>query len=71
MTTTDTAATTLAVLPIDAITVREGWNPRSADDAIEKAMSSTEVKLRARKSIQPTVSSIGKVKDGMPKNQSW
>ena len=35
MTTTDTPATTeaaLAVLPIEAVTVREGWNPRTGDD---------------------------------------
>ena len=39
MTTTDTTeanATILAVLPIDEVRVREGWNPRTADDDVER-----------------------------------
>jgi ParB/RepB/Spo0J family partition protein len=51
MTTTDTATTALAVLPIDAITVREGWNPRSADDDIERDQLTESI--RAQGILQP------------------
>lgn len=50
MTTSDTTTTTLAVLPTDAITVREGWNPRTADD-IERDQLIESV--RAQGILQP------------------
>jgi ParB/RepB/Spo0J family partition protein len=54
MTTTDTTeatATTLAVLPIDEITVREGWNPRTGDDDVERDQLTESV--RAQGILQP------------------
>jgi ParB/RepB/Spo0J family partition protein len=51
MTTTDTTATTLAVLPIDAIAVREGWNPRTSDDDIERDQLTESI--RAQGILQP------------------
>jgi len=51
MTTTDTTTTTLAVLPIDAITVREGWNPRTADDEAERDQLTESI--RAQGILQP------------------
>ncbi|WP_217913839.1 ParB/RepB/Spo0J family partition protein [Miltoncostaea marina] len=49
--TGDTTTTTLAVLPIDAISVREGWNPRSGDDDIEHQALADSV--RAQGILQP------------------
>ncbi|WP_217914736.1 ParB/RepB/Spo0J family partition protein [Miltoncostaea marina] len=49
--TSDTAPTTLAVLPIDAISVREGWNPRSGDDEVEHQALTDSV--RAQGILQP------------------
>ena len=54
MTTTDTPATmeaALAVLPIEAVTVREGWNPRTGDDAAEHQALTDSV--RAQGILQP------------------
>ncbi|WP_217922018.1 ParB/RepB/Spo0J family partition protein [Miltoncostaea oceani] len=54
MTTTDTPATTeaaLAVLPIEAVTVREGWNPRTGDDEAEHRALTASV--RAQGILQP------------------
>jgi len=48
--TSDTT-TTLAVLPIDAISVREGWNPRSGDDEVEHQALTDSV--RAQGILQP------------------
>ncbi|MGE0027249.1 MAG: ParB/RepB/Spo0J family partition protein [Thermoleophilia bacterium] len=48
---TDTTTTTLAVLPIDAISVREGWNPRSGDDEVEHRALTDSV--RAQGILQP------------------
>ncbi len=49
--TSDTTTTTLAVLPIDAISVREGWNPRSGDDEVEHQALTDSV--RAQGILQP------------------
>ncbi|MGE3795648.1 MAG: ParB/RepB/Spo0J family partition protein [Dehalococcoidia bacterium] len=49
--TSDTTPTVLAVLPIDAISVREGWNPRSGDDEIEHQALTDSV--RAQGILQP------------------
>ena len=54
MTTTDTPATrgaALAVLPIEAVTVREGWNPRTGDDDAEHQALTDSV--RAQGILQP------------------
>lgn len=54
MTTTDTPAATeaaLAVLPIEAVTVREGWNPRTGDDDAEHQALTDSV--RAQGILQP------------------
>ncbi|MGD9734749.1 MAG: ParB/RepB/Spo0J family partition protein [Solirubrobacterales bacterium] len=49
MTTTDTTeanATILAVLPIDEVRVREGWNPRTADDDVERDQLTESVRVQ-------------------------
>ncbi|MGE3795503.1 MAG: ParB/RepB/Spo0J family partition protein [Dehalococcoidia bacterium] len=54
MTTTDTHATTeatLAVLAVEAITVREGWNPRAGDDEADHQALTDSV--RAQGILQP------------------
>ncbi|MGE3137913.1 MAG: ParB/RepB/Spo0J family partition protein [Thermoleophilia bacterium] len=54
MTTTDTPAATeaaLAVLGVEAITVREGWNPRTGDDGAEHQALTDSV--RAQGILQP------------------
>ena len=63
MTTTDTTeatATTLAVLPIDEITVREGWNPRTGDDDVERDQLTESV--RAQGILQPLL--VERTNDG-------
>jgi ParB/RepB/Spo0J family partition protein len=54
MTTTDAReapAPALAVLPIEAITVREAWNPRGADDEAEREQLTESI--RAQGILQP------------------
>jgi ParB/RepB/Spo0J family partition protein len=51
MTTSDTTTTILAVLPIHAITVRDGWNPRTQDDDSERDQLTESI--RAQGILQP------------------
>lgn len=58
MTTTDTPPpSALAVLPIDAISVREGWNPRRGDDQAEADQLIASV--RAQGILQPLLVESG------------
>ncbi|MGE4178148.1 MAG: ParB/RepB/Spo0J family partition protein [Thermoleophilia bacterium] len=61
MKTDTTTPTALAVLPIDAIRVRDGWNPRSGDDEAEHRALTDSV--RAQGILQPLL--VERTDDGM------